>query len=140
MAATKETIGLAHIAAQAAVDVKAGTVLCIDVSDRLVLTELFLILTGSSDRQVRAIVNACEKALYEAGAKRIRREGMDGETHWVLLDFGDLVLHIFREEDKELYALDKLWGDCPVVELDVDLDVSDTAPRSLLSYQGLNGE
>ncbi|AWE42232.1 MULTISPECIES: ribosome silencing factor [unclassified Actinobaculum] len=109
------------LAVRAADELKATSILALDVSQRLVLSEVFLVLSGSSDRQVRAIVDAVEERLHTAGLKRTRREGYD-EAHWVLIDYGDLVVHVLQDEDREYYALDRLWADCPVLDLEVSAD------------------
>lgn len=119
MAASSESIEYARIAAQAASELKASSIIALDVSERLVLTEVFLVVSGSSNRQVRALVDDIEEALLKAGLHRKRREGLDDDPHWVLIDFGDLIVHVQQDEDREFYALEKLWGDCPVVELGV---------------------
>jgi ribosome-associated protein len=81
-----------------------------------VLTDVFLIASGTNERQVSAIVDAVEEALHRVGAKPIRREGK-GEGRWVLLDFGDIVVHVQHAEDRVYYALERLWKDCPAIEL-----------------------
>ena len=123
MAASEETLEWARIAAQAAAELKATTVAAIDVSERLVLTEVFLVVSGSSDRQVRSLVDAMDEALLKAGVRRKRREGFD-EGHWVLVDYGDLVVHVQQDEDRDFYALERLWADCPSIGLSVE------APRA----------
>lgn len=123
MAASEETLEWARIAAQAAAALKATTIAAIDVSERLVLTEVFLVVSGSSDRQVRPLVDAMDEALLKAGVRRKRREGFD-EGHWVLVDYGDLVVHVQQDEDREFYALERLWADCPSIGLSVE------APRA----------
>ncbi|OAP86783.1 ribosome silencing factor RsfS [Peptidiphaga gingivicola] len=123
MAASEETLEWARIAAQAAAELKATTIAAIDVSERLVLTEVFLVVSGSSDRQVRSLVDAMDEALLKAGVRRKRREGFD-EAHWVLVDYGDLVVHVQQDEDREFYALERLWADCPSIGLSVE------APRA----------
>lgn len=123
MAASEETLEWARIAAQAAAELKATTIAAIDVSERLVLTEVFLVVSGSSDRQVRSLVDAMDEALLKAGVRRKRREGFD-EGHWVLVDYGDLVVHVQQDEDREFYALERLWADCPSIGLSVE------APRA----------
>ncbi len=80
------------------------------------LTDVFLIASGTNERQVSAIVDAVEEALHKIGAKPIRREGKS-EGRWVLLDFGDIVVHVQHAEDRVYYALERLWKDCPVIEL-----------------------
>ena len=119
MAASEESLEWARIAARAAAELKATTVAAIDVSERLVLTEVFLVVSGSTDRQVRSLVDAVDEALLKAGVRRKRREGFD-EGHWVLVDYGDLVVHVQQEEDREFYALERLWADCPSVALSVE--------------------
>lgn len=121
MAADDRSVELAVVAARAAADVKARHVVALDVSERLVLTDVFLVTSGSSERQVRAIVDAVEDAMHEAGVKAVRKEGV-GEARWVLLDYGDIVMHVQHEEDREFYALERLWKDCPVVELPAEVN------------------
>ena len=120
MPATDHAVALTRVAARAAAQKKADNIIAIDVSGRLALTDVFLILSGSNDRQVRAIVDAVEEALLRAGARRRFREGTQ-EAHWVLLDFGDIVVHVLQEQDREFYALERLWKDCPPVALPDDL-------------------
>ena len=119
MAASEESLEWARIAARAAAELKATTVAAIDVSERLVLTEVFLVVSGSTDRQVRSLVDAVDEALLKAGVRRKRREGFD-EGHWVLVDYGDLVVHVQQDEDREFYALERLWAECPSIALSVE--------------------
>ncbi len=119
VAASEESLEWARIAARAAAELKATTVAAIDVSERLVLTEVFLVVSGSTDRQVRSLVDAVDEALFKAGVRRKRREGFD-EGHWVLVDYGDLVVHVQQDEDREFYALERLWADCPSIALSVE--------------------
>ncbi|MDE9367605.1 ribosome silencing factor [Luteipulveratus sp. YIM 133132] len=116
MAATAHAIDLARAAAAAAQDKIAADVLAIDVSDQLALTDVFVIASASNERQVSAIVDAIEERLLTLQAKPIRREGQR-EGRWVLLDFGDIVVHVQHEEEREFYALERLWRDCPTVDL-----------------------
>lgn len=116
MTATDRAIELTYAAARAAAEKKAEEIIALDVSERLALTDVFLVLSGRNDRQVRAIVDAVEEALLKAGAKRRMREGME-DAHWVLLDYDDVIVHVQQAEDREFYALERLWKDCPVVEL-----------------------
>jgi ribosome-associated protein len=112
VSATQHSIELAEVAAQAAADKLATDIVLIDVSDRLAITDVFVIATGSNERQVEAIVDAVEEKLREAGAKPVRREGQrDGR--WVLLDYVDVVVHIQHQEERVFYALERLWKDCP---------------------------
>ncbi|WP_163544800.1 ribosome silencing factor [Occultella kanbiaonis] len=120
MPADDRAIHLAIAAARAAADLLAREIIALDVSERLVLTDVFVVASGSSERQVKAIVDAVEDALANEGAKTVRKEGV-AEGRWVLLDFGDIVVHVQHDEDREFYALERLWKDCPVVELPADV-------------------
>lgn len=119
MPASTRAIELAHAAARAASDLKAQEIIALDVSEQLVLTDVFLIASGTNERQVGAIVDAVEEALHGIGAKPVRREGK-GQGRWVLIDFGDIVVHVQHAEDRVYYALERLWKDCPVIELPED--------------------
>ena len=116
MSATPYAIELAHAAAHAASQQKASDIIAIDVSQRLALTDVFLVISAGNERQVMAVVDAVEEALHQAGAKRRMREGYS-QAHWVLLDYNDIVVHVQREEDREFYAMERLWKDCPQIEL-----------------------
>lgn len=119
MTATERATELAIRAARAASDVKAQEIIALDVSEQLVLTDVFLIASGASERQVSAIVDAVEESLFKVGVKPIRREGKS-EARWVLIDFGDIVVHVQHAEDRTYYALERLWKDCPAIPLPED--------------------
>ena len=133
MAATEESITLARLCAQAAAELKATSITAIDVSERLGITDIFLVISGSSDRQVRALVDAVEKAMLEAGRHRTRREGMDASPHWVLIDYDDIMVHVQQDEDREYYALEKLWSNCPTIDLGVELEEEQSTLDRLLA-------
>lgn len=116
MTATDRALGLVAIAAQAAHDKQAEQVLAFDVSDQLAITDAFLIASAGNERAVGAIVDEVEDKLREAGVKPIRREGQR-EGRWVLLDYGDVVVHVQHEDERAFYALERLWGDCPAITL-----------------------
>ena len=118
MPATDRSLELAKTAALAADDKLATTVVGLDVSEQLALTDVFVIVSGSSERQVGSIVDEVEDKLREAGAKPIRREG-ERDARWVLLDFGDIVVHVQHDDEREFYELERLWKDCPEVDLGV---------------------
>ncbi len=118
MPAAERSLELARIAATAADDKKAIEVTGIDVSDHLPLTDLFLIASASNERQVGAIVDAVEDALRAVGSKPLRREG-EREGRWVLIDFGDIVVHVQHEDERHFYDLERLWRDCPAVDLGI---------------------
>lgn len=119
MTASDRALDIAIAAARAASDLKAEEIIALDVSERLVLTDVFLIASATNERQVSAIVDAVEESLHTKGVKAIRREGVR-EARWVLLDFGDVVVHVQHADDRTYYALERLWADCPVVELPAD--------------------
>lgn len=118
MAATERTIELVQAAAKAADGVMGTDIVALDVSERLPLTDAFLLATGTSERQVSAIARAIEDDLLEHGAKPLRREGR-ADGRWVLIDLGDLVVHVFHEEERQYYQLERLWRDCPTIALDL---------------------
>lgn len=116
MSASERAVELAGVAAGAASARKAEDIVALDVSERLALTDVFVVMSGSNERQVSAIVDAVEERLAAAGVHAVRREGR-GQARWVLLDFGEIVVHVQHEEEREFYVLERLWRDCPVVPL-----------------------
>jgi ribosome-associated protein len=122
---TERALELAMAAAQAAADKKAQDIVVIDVGDQIAITDAFVIASASNERQVVAIVDAVEEALLALPekAKPVRREG-ERQGRWVLLDFIDVVVHIQHAEEREFYALDKLWKDCPTLPF-VDRDLAE---------------
>ena len=118
MTASANGIEMARIAAIAA-DSKSGEdLVALDVSEPLPLVDIFLLVTGRNERNVAAIADEVEEKLLVGGHKRLRREGRQ-ESRWVLLDFGDLVVHVFHEQERVYYGLERLWKDCPVVPLEL---------------------
>jgi ribosome-associated protein len=108
------------MAARAASDKRAMDIVAIDVAELLVVTDYFVICTGNTDIQVRAIADEVEDRLREEGGiKPIGREGT-AEGRWVLLDFGDLVVHVFQPQERDFYRLENLWSDAPRIELPSD--------------------
>ncbi len=118
MTASDRARELVRIAALAADAKKAEDLVALDVSGPLPLTDAFLLASGDNERNVLAIASAVEDALLEAGAKPLRREGRT-EGRWVLLDFGDIVVHVFHEEERLFYSLERLWKDAPVIPLEL---------------------
>ena len=116
MTATPRAVELAQAAAAAAHDKLAQDVVGLDVSAQLALTDVFVIASAPNERQVGAIVDAVEERLHTLGSKPLRREGQR-EGRWVLLDFGDIVVHVMHTDDREFYDLERLWKDCPPVVL-----------------------
>jgi ribosome-associated protein len=105
---------LAEAAARAASSKQGRDVVILDVRDLIVITDYFVIASGSSDRQVRTIAEEIERALREEGLKPVRREG-ERDGRWVLLDFVDFVAHVFLDDDRAYYDLERLWADAPRV-------------------------
>jgi ribosome-associated protein len=124
--ATTRAIELAQIAAEAAADKLASDIIAYDVSEQLVITDVFLLCSAANDRQVRAIVDAIEENLSKAGAKPVRREG-EREGRWVLLDYLDIVVHVQHAEERTYYALERLWKDCPRLPLPEPVSVGGAA-------------
>ena len=123
--ATTESTDLVRVAARAADQKKAENVVAFDVSDSLAITDAFMVTSAPNERLVAAVVDAVEEALIERFDRRpLRREGK-GEGRWVLLDYGDAVIHVLHDEDREFYALERLWGDSPAI--DVQLPAPGTA-------------
>lgn len=111
---------LVREAALAASDKLAENIVAFDVSEQLAITDAFLICSASNERQVGAIVDAIEERLRTVDAKPLRREGQR-EGRWVLLDFYDIVVHVQHSEERAFYALERLWRDCPTIELPAEV-------------------
>ncbi|MBJ7323404.1 MAG: ribosome silencing factor [Rhodococcus sp.] len=116
MTATAEAAEMARIAALAADDKLASDVVILDVSDQLYITDCFVIASAPNERQVNSIVENIEDQLREAGHKPVRREGTR-EGRWALLDYSDIVVHVQHNEERNFYALERLWKDCPTIEV-----------------------
>ncbi|MCD2198010.1 ribosome silencing factor [Actinomycetospora endophytica] len=120
MAATDSARRLAEVAALAAADKLAQDVVAIDVSERLPLTDCFVITSAPNERQVQAVVDNVEEKLRDADVKAVRREGRQ-EARWVLLDYGEIVVHVLHTDEREFYGLERLWKDCPRLELPAEV-------------------
>ncbi|SCX49112.1 ribosome-associated protein [Klenkia marina] len=114
MTASTEARETALLAAQAAADKLATDVSIVDVSERLAITDAFVLASAPSERQVQSIVDEVEDRLRAAGIKAVRREGV-AESRWVLLDFVDVVVHVQHAEERAYYSLERLWKDCPTI-------------------------
>ncbi|MBY6349690.1 ribosome silencing factor [Rhodococcoides corynebacterioides] len=117
MSATSDAVAIATVAARAADDKLAADVMVIDVSEQLVITDCFVIASAPNERQVNAIVENIEEKLREAGHQPVRREGTR-EGRWALLDYVDVVVHVLHNDERHFYALERLWKDCPVLEVE----------------------
>lgn len=127
MTATARAVELAGIAAEAAADKLAADIIAYDVSEQLVITDVFLLCSAANDRQIRAVVDEIEEKLRQAGARPVRREG-EREGRWVLLDYLDIVIHVQHAEERVYYALERLWKDCPRVPLPEPVGAARSAP------------
>lgn len=125
MTATPESVQLTIAAALAASDKLAEDIIAIDVSEHVVITDVFLMCSAANDRQVAGVVDAIEEALLKLGAKTLRREG-EQQNRWVLLDYGDIVVHVQLAEERIHYAIERLWKDCPLIALPAEVN----SPRS----------
>jgi ribosome-associated protein len=123
--ATDRAIELVTIAAQAASDKLGQNIIAFDVSEQLVITDAFVLCSAPNDRQVKSIVDEIEDKLRDAGAKPIRREG-ERDGRWVLIDYGEIVVHVQHDEERAYYSLERIWRDCPTIRL----------PESVTSGQG----
>jgi ribosome-associated protein len=116
--ASQRALDLVKVAAIAADSKQGEDLVALDVSGPLPLTDVFLLVTGRNERNVVAIAGEIEDQMIEAGAKPLRREGRQ-EGRWILLDFGDIVVHVFHEEDRLYYSLERLWKDCPAIPIEL---------------------
>ncbi len=119
MPATKDAGGTGSretaVAAARAASAKQGAdIVILDVRSLIVITDYFVIATGTSERQVKTVVEEVEKALRSRDVRPVRREGETG-GRWVLLDYVDVVVHVFAEEERDYYSLERLWSDAPRV-------------------------
>jgi ribosome-associated protein len=116
MPASKACVDRTQIAARAAVDKFGSELVALDLSDQSVLSEVFLIITAANAKMIDAIADEVEEQLRLAGDKPLRRES---SAEWILLDYSDLVVHIQSAELRRYYMLDRLWNDCPKIDLDI---------------------
>ena len=115
MAPRESTLSHLQLAASAALDKLGTDLLAIDLSEQMVLSEVFLLVSGQNERQIDAIADEIERQLALVGEKAVRRERSES---WILLDFEDLLVHVQTEEVRSYYMLDRLWNDCPTIPLD----------------------
>jgi ribosome-associated protein len=130
--ATHQAVELAVEAAEAAADKLALDVVAFDVSDALSITDVFVIASATTDRQVKAVIDNVEERIRLARhEKPIRTEGYE-QGRWVLLDYGDVVVHVQHEEEREFYSLERLWKDCPVLDLPESVRLAGEQARRLV--------
>lgn len=123
MSASENAHALLEIAATAADDMQGEDLVALDVSGPLPFSDVFLLVTGRNERHVSGIAREVEDKLLQAGFKALRREGR-AEGRWVLLDYGDLVVNVFHEEDRLFYSLERLWKDCPSIPIRLESPVT----------------
>lgn len=116
MSEARDVLEHLRVAVRAAEEKGAESPVALEVTEQFGLADVFLVLSGSVERNVQAISDALEDALNADGVRTIRREGRES-GRWVLLDFGDLIVHVFHQEERDFYQLERLWGDCPVIDL-----------------------
>ena len=121
MPASKSVTALTQVAARAVAEKLGTDMIALDLSDQMVLSEVFLIATGGNVRQVDSIADFVEEKLREIGEKPARREK---GAEWILLDYSDLVVHIQSTELRKYYMLDRLWNDCPTIDLQAVKDAA----------------
>jgi ribosome-associated protein len=112
--ATQTAIDNVAIVAAAAESKQGEDIVALDVSGPIAIVDAFVIITGRNERNVQAIADEIEDQMLANGNKTLRREGRD-LGRWILLDFGDVVAHVFHEEERMFYGLERLWHDCPVI-------------------------
>jgi ribosome-associated protein len=117
MAASKKVLELTQLAAEAINEKLGLDIVALDMTEQLLLSEVFLIATASNERQVDAIAEGVFDKLAQIGEKPVRKEG---KGQWILLDYSDLVVHVQSQELRQYYMLDHLWNDCPRIELRLD--------------------
>lgn len=113
----QESLTYARVGADALVDKKALDVVILDVERLLTITDYFVIATGTSRVHAQSLVDAVEEALTKADRKPLRREGK-AEGEWILLDYGDFVVHVFQQSARDFYGLERLWGDAERIEVE----------------------
>jgi ribosome-associated protein len=112
-----EPISRARLVVEAALDRKARDVVALDVRGIASFADVFVLATGTSDRHVRAVADAIDAALRERGERPLGVEG-EGDGRWVLMDLGDVIVHVFLKEVRDYYDLERLWSDAPVIEFE----------------------
>lgn len=108
---------------------KAVDVVTLDVSRQTQMMDLLVICTGTSNIHIRALADGVIESMKEHGYKGVRAEGYN-EARWVLLDYGDVVLHIFAQDDREFYRLEEFWHGAPRLDVPIDPDLSDEEPAA----------
>src|SRR5258705_6590969 len=127
MATKEERLARANRVAESALDRKAVDLVALDVSELTSYADTFIIATATSDRHARAIADAIRDAETASGGKPLGVEGYD-EARWVLIDLGDVIVHVFQEEVRAVYDLERLWSDTPPIALSQLSSPSEASP------------
>ena len=115
----KQILKKVQCVAEAVADKKAKDIKALDVYGLTLIADAFVLCTATSEPQLKAVTNAAREAMREAGHAALRAEG-DQRCGWLILDFGDVILHVFREQARAFYDLDRMWGDAPELPLNLD--------------------
>nr|WP_245190081.1 ribosome silencing factor [Leucobacter exalbidus] len=113
---SQEVLDALTVAVRAADAKGATSPVALDVAENFGLADVFLVLSGSVERNVQAISDEIEDEMNAAGIRTVRREGR-ATGRWVLIDFGDIIVHVFHHEERDFYQLERLWQDCPVIDV-----------------------
>jgi len=119
VSATNQAVRLSNVLAGAAAAKLGADIVAMDVSEPLGIADVFLLVTASNDRQASAIVDMIDEVATGVGEQVLRREG-DDDFRWVLLDLGDVVVHVMLPDERALYSLERIWKDAPRLPLDAE--------------------
>jgi ribosome-associated protein len=117
----RDVLATLETAVSAASEMGARDQIALSVTEQFGLADVFLIVSGDVERSVLAIAREIEDHINDSGVRTIRREGRES-GRWVLLDFGDLIVHVFHQEERDFYQLERLWSECPSIDVDAWID------------------
>ena len=117
----------ARVICEAALDRKAERPVALDVRELTAFTDTFVLLSGNSDRQVRAIADSITRAMKEHGERPLGIEGLQ-DGRWVLIDYNDTVVHVFDHEMRDHYDLERLWSDAVTIDLELEPETALAGP------------
>jgi ribosome-associated protein len=127
-APVKDSRELAVLAARAASSKQGSDITILDVGELIAITDYFVIVSGTSERQLKTISEEVVRAAKEVGVRPVRQEGEPG-ARWLLIDFVDFVVHVFQREEREYYRLENLWRDAPVIEWEPETEAEEASGR-----------
>lgn len=126
-----ENFETARLVARIADDFRGKDILLLDMQPITPIVDFFIVVTATSQRQMKALGEEVARVMKKRGQQRLGEEGTDGDGVWVLQDFGDVVLHVFTPEGRELYDLEGLWADAPRLELELSQNPAAAADGSV---------